>query len=121
MDKTHILIVEDEGIVAITTKLMLNEMGHEVTGITDNYSDTLSLLTKNEPDLILMDIVIKGDMDGIDTAEEIKKIYDIPIVFVTAYGDKKTMERIKAVQSLGCLHKPFNESAIRKIIDSIKN
>lgn len=92
MVDSKILIVEDDFIVAIDLKIHLEKMGYHVLDITDNGKDALTKTRKN-PDLILMDINLKGDIDGIDTAQQIHKLYDVPIIYLTGFNDKNTIKR----------------------------
>jgi len=104
-----ILVVEDEGIVARDLKQRLERNGFEVTGIADNAEDAMRLVEENPPDLVLMDIVIQGDRDGIATAEEVRTRHDIPVIFLTAHSDPATIEKAKSALPYGYLIKPFEE------------
>ncbi len=102
-----ILIVEDESVVALDIASALRKEGYEVVDIAEDSSSTFRALEYAQPDLIIMDININGAIDGIETSRQIKRIYDIPLIFLTAYNDKKTID--KAIQSnpKGYLIKPF--------------
>ena len=104
-----ILIVEDEFIIAEDLKLQLTKLEYEVTGISKSYDNALEELNKILPDLLLVAIRLKGEKDGIDLAEHIKKYYDLPIIFLTSHADKKTVERAKLVHPEGYLIKPFEK------------
>lgn len=107
MSKERILIVEDEMIIARDTQGKAEALGYEVADIAISGNEALEMAEKYRPDLILMDIIIKGKMDGIDTAAEIKKKLDIPIVFLTAHSDDNTIERAKLADSYGYIIKPI--------------
>ncbi|MDO9578342.1 MAG: HD domain-containing protein [Candidatus Cloacimonadales bacterium] len=104
-----ILIVEDESIIAEDIKRSLLNYCYIITDIISNGSQAISSIAKNQPDLILMDIKIEGRLDGIATAEEINKHFDIPIVYLTANADEATLNRAKATNPYGYLVKPFEE------------
>lgn len=106
--KINILIVEDEAIVALDIEEKLIELGFNVMDIVDNGLSAIESASNNSIDLILMDINIKGKMDGIDTAKSILKKHDLPIIFLTAYSNGEFIERSKKVSPYGYLLKPFN-------------
>ncbi len=108
-----ILIVEDEGIVAksIESKVLL--MGHEVAGIVNSAAGVLELVKVKNPDLILMDINLQGERDGIDVATELNEVCDIPIIYLTAYFDNETLSRAKLTKPYGFLVKPFGAGDLR--------
>ncbi len=114
---TNILIVEDEPIIADDIKATLIELGYKVAGIVNNGKDTLNTLLEHEIDLILMDISIEGDMDGIQVAQKINQIHDIPIVFLTSYYDQATLDRAKKTQPAGYIVKPFDEKDLKVNIE----
>jgi PAS domain S-box-containing protein len=107
MCPAKILVVEDEIIVARTIASQLNQLGYIVTGKASSGQTAINQASATQPDLILMDIVIKGEMDGITTAHYIHKQLDIPIIFLTAYADQETLERAKVTQPFGYIVKPF--------------
>lgn len=115
--KKKILIVEDEGIVALDLQDQLQFMGYHVIGIADTAKDALKMAAKESPDLVLMDIIIKGERDGIDIARQLHDLFDIPVVFLTAYADEKTLARAKLSQPYGYIIKPFNANMIRSNIE----
>lgn len=109
----RIIIVEDEAIVCMELKAILNNMGHEVVATTDIGEEAIGKADSYRPDLILMDIKLKGILDGIETAEIIRLRFDIPIVFLTAYMDDDKLERAKLAMPLGLLLKPIRERDLR--------
>ena len=117
MQKTKILIVEDETIVAKDTENMLDSLGYKIVEIVTNGMETLKKIEEIHPDLILMDIVLKGNIDGIQIAEEIKDQYNIPVIYVTAYADNNTLQRAKTTDPFGFILKPFEERELLAVIE----
>jgi len=105
----QILIVEDEIIIAEDLQTKLVRMGYSVPVLASSGEEAINKAKENNPDLILMDIVIHGNMDGIETVEKIHSMLDIPVVYLTAYADENTMERAKITEPFGYLLKPFKE------------
>lgn len=105
----RILIVEDEKIIAKDLELRLIQMNYDVVSCVSTGREALSLVRTQEIDLILMDIMIDGDIDGIETAELIHQQLDVPIIYLTAYADEKTFQRAKLSDPFGYLLKPFQE------------
>lgn len=112
MDKKRVLIVEDEIIVAINLRSILQHKGYDIINTLDTGEAAIVQALQQHPDLILMDIHLKGDMDGIKAAEKIHETTDIPIIFLTAYNDETTIYRALETQSYGYLTKPFNEQQL---------
>jgi len=104
-----LLIVEDESIVALYIKYRAELLGYEVVGIASSGEEALKLIKEKKPDLVLMDIVLKGEMDGIEAAEIIKRDYNILVVYLTAHSDKETLDRAKQTEPFGYLIKPFED------------
>jgi DNA-binding LytR/AlgR family response regulator len=117
MLKNHILIVEDEAIVASDIQYSLQKLGFFVTGVAASGELALTMIKKNQPDLILMDIMLQGKLSGLDTAELIMKTYSIPIIFLTAYVDEVTLSRAKKCQPFGYIIKPFKEIQLQTAIE----
>lgn len=113
----NILIVEDEFVIALDLQKRLLSLGYNAKEIASNGNDAVRIAKKSKPDLILMDILIAGDKDGIDTAIEINKTMNIPVIYVTAYSDQTTLERAKNSNSFGYVTKPYNE---RELISTIE-
>lgn len=103
-----ILIVEDEGIVAFNLQQRLQQMGYQVTGLAESGNEGLSLVSSQRPDLVLMDIHIKGEMDGIELARMLTRDHALPIIYLTAYSEDTTLERARQTQPYGYLIKPFS-------------
>jgi diguanylate cyclase (GGDEF)-like protein len=117
MEPNKILIVEDELLIARDLSQKLKKQGFEVTGIVTSGQAALQAIATAPPDLILMDIVIKGNQDGISTAVSIRERYDIPVLFLTAYADDETLQRAESTGAYGYLLKPFNE---RELLTTIR-
>lgn len=114
---TTILIVEDESIVAQDMAWSLESFGYEVCAVVDTGELALKKLREHKPDLILMDIRIKGDWDGIETAQRIWAEQSVPIVYLTAYSDQATLQRAKHTQPFAYLLKPFDERELYVTIE----
>ena len=116
MNKARILVVEDQQIIALEIKDRLQQMGHEVIAMAKSGDKAIALAKEFLPDLILMDIKIEGDIDGIETAEEIKNIMECPIIFLTAYADDKTINRAKLTEPYAYIVKPLDERELKSAI-----
>ncbi|WP_287680204.1 response regulator [Methanobacterium sp.] len=117
MPDTSIMLVEDEIIVAADVKNRLENMGYEVLGIFDTGEEAIEKAGELKPNLVLMDIVLKGDMDGIDAAQKIRELFEIPIIYLTAYSDEKTLQRAKVTEPFGYVLKPFEDREIQSAIE----
>ena len=105
-----ILIVEDEGIVANDIAARLMQTGYTIAGIADNYNDAINLFKIKAPDLVLLDITIKGKKNGVDIATEINNLLPTPFIFVSAHTDAETLERAKNTFPASYMVKPFTTS-----------
>ncbi len=112
-----ILIVEDEGVVALDLQSRLIQMGYNVPEIYDNGKELLENGPDYFPDLVIMDVMIKGEFDGIQTAQKLKENLDIPIIFLTAYSDDKTFQRAKLSDAYAFLIKPFDQRELETTIE----
>ncbi|MBN2535527.1 MAG: SpoIIE family protein phosphatase [Spirochaetales bacterium] len=117
MKKARIMVVEDEGLVALQIKEGLVSAGYEVPAIAASGKQALKLVADTEPDLVLMDIHLKGQMDGIQAATKIIEIYDIPVIYLTAYSDEATVERAKVTEPYGYILKPVSERSLQLAIE----
>ncbi len=117
MSNETVLIVEDEKIIAIDLQKRLERLGYIVAGMAGEGYEAIDLSIKHSPDIILMDIMLSGPMDGIETAKAIRTAQDIPIIFLTAYTDEKNLERAKKVEPYGYILKPFKERELYTTID----
>ena len=115
-DQVKIMIVEDETIVALDLSMRLQKEGYEVVGIAASSDDALALFNEHTPDLVLMDINIKGKKDGIETAAALKKIQEVPLIFLTAFSQSEYINRAKAVNPSAYLVKPFNNDSLHTSI-----
>jgi len=113
--KKRILVVEDEVIVAMDIRNRLRHLGYEVSAIASSGEEAIEK-AKEHPDLILMDIVLKGKMDGIEAARHIQERQSIPLIFLTAHSDDKTMQRAKLAGSRGHIIKPFDDLEFQNVI-----
>ena len=111
-----ILIVEDEKIVALDLKRRLTKLGYQVTGMAASGDKALALVNQELPNIVLMDIHIQGDIDGVEVAATLQKIYSIPIIYLTAYSEEKTLSRAKTTKPYGYLLKPFSDRELHIII-----
>lgn len=116
MSKPGILIVEDSPVAAHHLHVTLNREGYEVVGRCDSGEAALQFVAKNRPDLVLMDIIINGTMDGIQTAEQLKARYNIPVIYITGLTDKQTIRRATLTEPYGYITKPFEDREIFTII-----
>ncbi|HML05830.1 MAG TPA: response regulator [Methanobacterium sp.] len=125
MSGAKILVVEDERITAEDIKDGLISLGYKVPAVVYSGEDAVKKAEEFRPDLVLMDIMLEGEMDGIEAAKEIKKHYDIPVIYLTAYSDEDTLERAKKTEPsgyvlkepAGFIHKPFEESELHSVIE----
>jgi two-component system, response regulator PdtaR len=117
VSKTKILLVEDDDIIARVAEWRLKNLGYEVCGRAVSAAEAMELVVNAKPDLVLMDINIKGDVDGIETAKMIKKGFNIPVVYVTSHSDGPTLERAKETQPDGFIVKPFEDNDLRVAIE----
>ncbi len=108
MDKPRIVIVEDEGIVALQIRTSLEQRGYPVAGVFATGEEALEKLGAAAPDLVLMDMKLQGRLDGIETAALLRERHDLPVVFLTAHSEDATVERAKRAEPYGYLLKPFN-------------
>src|SRR5258708_4456566 len=104
----RILVVEDDAIVARDLKGSLTKMGYFVTGVAAGGEEALEMAGENRPDLVLMDITFDGDIDGIETAQRMRDRYDVPVIYLTAFGDQATFARAKQTLPLAYVLKPFD-------------
>ncbi len=117
MAKKRIMVVEDEGVTAMRIKKSMQDMGYIVAPIMISGEDAIESVEKYRPDLVLMDIVLKGEMDGIEAAEQIHSRFNIPIIYLTAHSDESMMKRIKMTEPIGYITKPFDERELRIVVE----
>jgi CheY-like chemotaxis protein len=114
---SNILIVEDEIIIAADLKGRLENLGYNIVGISATGNDAIMKTGETHPDLVLMDIMLKGNMDGIDTAQKIRDLYDIPVIYLTAYFDDEILNRAKITEPFGYILKPFEDMRIQSAVE----
>lgn len=110
------LIVEDEALIAEELKGRLARLGFEVIGMVDSADEGVAIATSERPDLVLMDIRLRGEKDGVQACKEIREHVDVPIVYLTAYSDRRSVERAKGTEHDGFLLKPFHRSELQSTI-----
>ena len=108
-----ILIVEDESLVSSDLKYHLESMDYEVVGIASTGVDAIRIAGNKFPDIVLMDIKLKGDMDGIETAKELHDQYNIPVIYLTCFFDNGILERAKLTKPYGYIIKPINPNELK--------
>jgi len=117
MNSERILIVEDEKIIALDLQRRLERFGYVICATSADGEDAVAKARQHKPDIILMDIMLAGSLDGIEAAQIIKKELQIPVIFLTAYADERTLERAKAAEPFGYILKPFKERELYTTID----
>jgi CheY-like chemotaxis protein len=117
MEKIKILVVEDERILALGLKKKLENLGYSVTDIVASGPETLEKVGENQPDIIMMDIVLKGDMDGIETVAKLNETLSIPVIYLTAYADDEILKRAAATEPYGYILKPYKEKELKANIE----
>lgn len=118
MAETSVFIVEDENIVAKDIEMSLKKLGYNVVGIASSGESVKEQLNNGvQPDIFLMDIMIKGDMNGIEVAEYVKEKYHLPVIFLTAYADENTLSKAKITEPYGYILKPFKEIDLHTTIE----
>ncbi|MCB0338429.1 MAG: response regulator [Bdellovibrionales bacterium] len=117
MGKSRILVVEDEAAVSLDIEEALRHLGYEVTSVVDTGEEAVLAVEKDKPDLVLMDIILKGEMDGIEAAAHIRDRYKIPVVYLTAHADESTLRRAKVTTPYGYILKPFQELELKPAIE----
>ncbi len=116
-ESRSIMIVEDEKIVARDLAMIVRNLGYKVTAVLDNGQEALQAVAQNRPDLVLMDVVLPGEMDGIDTASRLRQYHSLPVVFVTAFADQETVRRARKTDPHGYILKPYTEQSIQSAIE----
>jgi len=117
MTKPKILIVEDENIVAKDIQSTLTNLGYNVQNIISSGEKAIKEIEESRPDLVLMDIMLKGKMTGIEAANYIRENFDIPVIFLTAYTDDSTVNKAKIAEPYGYIIKPFKEKELQTTIE----
>ena len=115
--RAQILVVEDENIVAKDIEHRLKALGYHVSALASSGEEALKRAQETSPDLVLMDIRLKGAIDGVETAEELRRRFNIPVVYLTAYADANTLQRAKVTEPFGYILKPFEERELYTCIE----
>ena len=116
----NVLIVEDELILAMVNRKMVEALGYKSLAVVTNAKDALRTIEETRPDLILMDIMIEGDLDGIETAEIIRKSLNTPILFITGNSDEAVKSRAEHIANSAFLIKPVNQNMLKSFIEKIE-
>lgn len=117
MKNVQIMLVEDERFIANYIKSKLEKMGYNVAAIVDSAENAYEALEMITPNLILMDIILKGKIDGIEAANHIKNNYDIPIIYVTSFDDETMLDRAVETEPFGFLQKPFEDKELHITVE----
>ena len=117
MGKVNVLLVEDESIVAKDIQLSLKRLGYNVLGIENTGEKAISSARKLDPDIIIMDIMLKGKINGIEASEKIRKEQNIPIIYLTAYADENTLSKAKITEPYAYIIKPYKEIDLHTSIE----
>lgn len=117
MEKARIMVVEDEAVISMEIQERLRKMGHAVCGTAVSGDSAIKTAAEKHPDLILMDVNLKGTVDGVDAAKQIRSNIDTPVIFLTAFADDRTVERAKLTEPFGYLIKPFSEKELYAAIE----
>lgn len=117
MLKIKILLVEDEFIIADNMRRKLENIGYEVTEIASSGEDAIRLAQETKPDLVISDIILEGEMNGIESSLQIRKLLNIPIIYLTAYGSAEMIDKAKITEPYGYLIKPFNEREVYAAVE----
>jgi signal transduction histidine kinase len=119
MIKTKVMVVEDERIVALNLQRRLAKLGYEISSVVTSGSQALRHIEQDRPDIVLMDVNIEGDIDGIETASRIPEEYNLPVVYLTAYSEEVTLQRARTTQPYGFLLKPISERELHATIQMV--
>ena len=117
--KGKIMVVEDEGIVSIDIRNMLQKAGYSVAAVAFHGEEAITKAEQSSPDLILMDIGLRGEIDGIEAAKRIRDRLKIPVVFLTGFADDVTVAKAKEVDPSGFIIKPINEEELNRTLEDI--
>lgn len=117
MKKSRIMIVEDEGITAMGIRNSLEEMGYEVSSIVNSGEDAVQKTIEDKPDLVVMDISLTGELDGIEAAAHIRSRFNVPVVYLTAHSDEHMLERAKITDPFGYIVKPFEDRELHIAVE----
>jgi DNA-binding LytR/AlgR family response regulator len=117
MSKVKVFVVEDESIVSKDIQNSLAKLGYEVVGSSATGEKAIEDIQDSSPDIVLMDIMLKGEMNGVDTAEIVRNDFNIPVIFLTAYADEDTLQKAKVTEPYGYILKPFKDIDLQTSIE----
>jgi DNA-binding LytR/AlgR family response regulator len=117
MLKVNVLVVEDESIVSKDIQHSLKKLGYTVVGAAATGEKALEIARTEKPDIVLMDIMLKGDMNGVEVAEIVRRELNVPVIFLTAYADESTLSKAKVTEPYGYIIKPFKEIDLHTSIE----
>ncbi len=119
-EKMKIMVVEDDAIIGMDIEHRVRRLGYEVTGVADNAEEAVELAADTKPDIALMDIRLRGDIDGIDTARMLKEQFALPVIFITAYSDLKMRSRALDLNPAGYIVKPIREVELKNTLEEAR-
>ena len=119
MAEKKVLLVEDDDIIAKIAIWRLKNLGYCVSGRAETGAQAMEMVVKDKPDVILMDINLKGELDGIETASMIKKGFDIPVIYVTSHSEGPIVDRARKTKPDGFIIKPFDDNDLRVAIELV--
>ena len=117
MERPNVLIVEDEAIIALSLQIKLDSMGYAAPTYVPSGEAALQAISEHRPDIVLMDILLAGQLTGIETATQIQTAYDIPVIYITAHPQESLMQQAKTTNPVGYLLKPFRDQDLRAAIE----
>ena len=121
IENPKILVVEDESIIAMDINYTLKGLGYDVCGVVASGEESVEKAFTMNPDLILMDIKLRGNIDGLCAAKQIQSHLNIPVIYLTAYGDESTLKKLDKTKPYGYINKPIEERELKFKIDRILN
>jgi len=116
--RPRILVVEDEGIIALELEHHLRDLGYEVVGTVATGAAAVAKAASLAPDVVLMDISLRGAMDGVEAARQIRAARDVPVVFLSAYADRATVDRAAVVSPFGVVTKPYDPAQLAASLET---
>ena len=119
-EKMKVMVVEDDAIIGMDIEHRVRRLGYEVTGVADTAEEAIELAADTKPDIALMDIRLRGDIDGIDTARMLKEQFSLPVIFITAYSDLKMRSRALDLNPAGYIVKPIREVELKNTLEEAR-
>jgi len=119
MDKIlRVLVVEDDAIIGMDIEHRVKKLGYDVCGVADSAAEALDIASRTHPDIALMDIRLRGDVDGIEAARMLRDTLGVPVIFITAYSDMKMRSRALDMEPLGYIVKPLREVELKNTLEA---